>query len=97
MRTLFVASEIYPFVKTGGLGDVVGALPPELIKHNVDVRLLVPAYKEILDHVDKISIQKILSGPMFGKKEAKILHGTLPDGIKVYLLDIDGFYDRPNP
>jgi starch synthase len=95
MRVLFVASEIYPFVKTGGLGDVVGALPAELIKHSVDVRLLVPAYKEILDNVDKVTVLKTL--PLFGKKEARILTGILPDGIKIYLLDINGFYNRSNP
>ncbi|MDB5491812.1 MAG: glycogen/starch synthase, ADP-glucose type [Micavibrio sp.] len=97
MRVLFVASEIYPYVKTGGLGDVVGALPPELIKHNVDVRLLLPAYGEILDSVEKVTTLKTLSGPLYSKKGARILACTLADGVKVYLLDIEGYYDRPNP
>ena len=42
LKLLAVASEIYPLVKTGGLGDVAGALPPALAGHGVAMRTLVP-------------------------------------------------------
>jgi starch synthase len=49
MKVLFAASEAHPFIKTGGLGDVMGALPKSLIKLGVDVRVVIPKYKNIKD------------------------------------------------
>ena len=42
MKVLHVAAEVYPLVKTGGLADVVAALPPALAEAGADVRLLLP-------------------------------------------------------
>ena len=42
---VFIGSECYPFVKTGGLGDVMSALPKSLAKLNVDVKVILPRYK----------------------------------------------------
>ncbi|MEG0767148.1 MAG: glycogen/starch synthase, partial [Clostridia bacterium] len=47
IKVLFAASECVPFVKTGGLADVVGALPPILHQQDVDVRVILPLYAEI--------------------------------------------------
>jgi starch synthase len=47
MKVLFVASEVIPFAKTGGLADVAGALPKELTKLGKDVRVVMPKYKNI--------------------------------------------------
>jgi starch synthase len=47
-RVLFVASEAYPLVKTGGLADVAGCLPDILRQEGADVRLLLPAYADVL-------------------------------------------------
>ena len=41
----FIGSECYPFVKTGGLGDVMSALPKSLAKLNIDVKVILPRYK----------------------------------------------------
>jgi len=48
LRVLSVASEMYPFVKTGGLADVVGALPEALRSHNVAVTTIIPGYRSVL-------------------------------------------------
>jgi len=47
MKVLFAASECVPFVKTGGLADVVGALPKEIKRAGVDVRVILPLYRDI--------------------------------------------------
>ena len=43
-KILFVASEGVPFIKTGGLADVVGSLPKEIDKKYFDVRVIIPKY-----------------------------------------------------
>ena len=47
MKILFAASESVPFVKTGGLADVVGALAPVLAKEGHDVRVIIPLFSSI--------------------------------------------------
>lgn len=47
-RLLFAASEAYPLIKTGGLADVAGSLPEVLRQQGMDVRLLLPAYQQLL-------------------------------------------------
>ncbi len=47
LKVLFVASECAPFAKTGGLGEVIGALPPALRRQGVDVRVVMPLYADI--------------------------------------------------
>jgi starch synthase len=49
LKVLSVASEVFPLVKTGGLADVVGALPAALAREDVEIRTLVPAYPAVLD------------------------------------------------
>ena len=47
MKVLFVSAESYPFIKTGGLGDVAFALPKALKSLGVDVRIMLPKYLQI--------------------------------------------------
>lgn len=51
MKVLFAASEAYPFIKTGGLGDVMGALPQSLTELGVEARVVIPKYKNIKDEL----------------------------------------------
>ena len=58
MRILFVASESDPFIKTGGLGDVIGALPVALKNLSNDVRVIIPNYRDIKDEI-KVKLKYI--------------------------------------
>lgn len=58
MKILYATSEAFPFAKSGGLGDVAGALPKTLKKNNVDIRAVMPLYKDIPEHY-KEKMEKI--------------------------------------
>ena len=85
-RVLYVAPECAPLTKTGGLGDVAGALPPALRALGVDARLLLPAYGNLPG-------TEIARLEVLGKK-IRILETNLPTGVPLYLLDCAELYIR---
>ena len=67
-KVLAVASEVFPLVKTGGLADVVGALPGALKNHGIDMRVLVPGYPAVIGGLEGTgsrlhSIKDLFGGP----------------------------------
>jgi starch synthase len=96
LRVLFVASELFPFVKTGGLGDVMGALPPAMRLLGADVRMLLPAYPAVLAAV-QVQGEALALPELMGGGPARLLRAEAP-GLPLYLLDQPAFFDRPgNP
>ena len=94
MKILFATPELAPWVKTGGLGDVAGALPAALRAAGHDVRVLVPAYPALLQgfpDTEEIARPHWLGGllPTPGLREA-----VAPDGTPLLLLDYRPYYDR---
>jgi starch synthase len=95
MRVLYVTSELYPFAKTGGLGDVSAALPPALRAQGVDVRLFLPGLPAIRDGLRGLEPVASL-GPAFGAGDVRVLRGSVPDtGVPAYVLDAPELYQRP--
>lgn len=95
MRVLFVASEIFPMAKTGGLGDVCASLPPHLAQQEVDVRLLMPGYTEALD---KIVGRRVVAdlGEVLPGAAVRLVAGWTPDsGLPIWLIDCPKLFDRP--
>jgi len=95
IQLLAIASEIFPLVKTGGLADVVGALPVALENEGVQVRTLVPGYPPVLAALagGKIArqIETLFGGP------ARLLAGKAA-GLELLVLDAPHLFDRPgNP
>ncbi|MDA8585552.1 glycogen synthase GlgA [Rhodobacteraceae bacterium] len=91
MKLLFVASECAPFVKTGGLADVIGAVPKSLASMNVSVRVLIPAYPALATVVASgqtvMSFDDLFGGP------ARIV-AAQAEGLDMLLLDAPHLYDR---
>ena len=92
LKQLSVASECAPFVKTGGLADVVGALGPVMAAHDVECRVLLPLYRQIA-HLAKGATEVLDAGSLFGGP-VRIL-ATRQAGIDLLLIDAPHLYDRP--
>lgn len=97
-KVLFASSEIYPLMKTGGLGDVAGSLPVALQTLGCDMRMIMPAYQDALRRVKSIKHVADIAIPSADTPVA-ILETTLPGTrIKTWLVDHPPFFDRPgNP
>lgn len=91
-KVLFVTSEMSDFVQTGGLGEVSAALPRAL-RATCDVRVLIPGYRQVLDH--NHTIEPIAHLPGRGEIPACDLgRMTTPDGLVVYVLMAPRLYNR---
>jgi starch synthase len=98
LRVLLAASEAWPLIKTGGLGDVVGALPAALRAIGVDARLVLPAYPAALAALP--SARPLARSALYGTP-ISLLRGELPiDGagaLPVYLIQATAFERSGNP
>jgi len=96
LRILLVASEAAPFAKTGGLGDVTGALPRALRNLGHDVRLLMPRYRDVEAHTSEIrTIVPRLAVPLGDRMvEGTLQEADSPTGVPVYFLAHDQYFDR---
>jgi starch synthase len=96
LRILLVTSEASPFAKTGGLGDVAGALPRALHALGHDVRILMPRHRGVEQHAAEIrTIVPRLAVPLGDR----IVEGALQEtetaaGVPVYFLAQDQYFDR---
>ncbi len=94
-RILFASSEAHPLVKTGGLADVSGSLPPALAALGEEVRLVLPAYRSVLDRLRR-QLKNVASLTLPGLKEpVAILEARLPETkIPVWLVHSPIHFDR---
>lgn len=96
LKILILAAEAVPFVKVGGLADVVGALPKALRALGHDVRLVMPRYGQIDPErfglstvIDKLSVEMATFREPFSVRQ-----GRIGDGIPVYMIDAPRYFDR---
>lgn len=95
-NVLFVASECTPFIKTGGLGDVVGSLPQALKKHErMDVRVILPLYDEIsAKWIEKMTYQLSFHVPLGWRNQEASLFTLEHDDITYYFISNDYYFTR---
>ena len=93
MRILHVATELFPYVKVGGLGDVMGALPGAQRALGADARVLLPGFPALLDGLQDL---RAVGGipDLLGQGPATFLLGRTDTGVPAYLLDCPSLYRR---
>ena len=94
LKVLLVASESAPFVKSGGLGDVVGSLPKALQKKNVDVRVVIPRHR-VIKNETMYGVEFLGEFDVYlqwRKQRAKVL--VKPGEVPVYFIENDYYFSR---
>lgn len=97
---VFIGSECYPFVKTGGLGDVMSALPKSLAKLNVDVKVILPRYKCIpWEYQEKMEYKGSFYMDLCsdGRQYYVGIMEYQEDGVVYDFIDNDEFFSWGNP
>jgi len=88
---LIIGSEAQPFAKTGGLADVLGALPPALARLGWNVSLVLPRYRGVAAGVP-IETFPVTVGRY--TRDASFYEAPLADGARAILVGCDDLYDR---
>lgn len=95
MNVLFAASECVPFVKTGGLGDVVGALPKALQGEDVHVSVILPKYEDMsAEFQKKLTLIQHIDVPVGWRRQYCGIEHFKKDGIHYYFLDNEYYFKR---
>lgn len=93
MNLLFATSELFPLIKTGGLGDVAYSLPNALTELGVDVRVVLPAFRPVMRALDRFRVLGWLT--VADGSEVRILEATHPEmGFPIWLVDVQDHFDR---
>ncbi|MDO4720141.1 MAG: glycogen synthase GlgA [Peptostreptococcaceae bacterium] len=97
MKVLFVTSESYPFIKTGGLGDVACSLPKALKKLGADVRVVMPKYLQIVEFI-KQQMEPLdeFTVPVGWRNQYCGIERYVSEGVEYYFVDNEYYFKREN-
>jgi starch synthase len=100
MKIVHVASELYPYMKTGGLADAVAALAGALAERGHEVSVFLPGYRAVLEHRDAVGAERKLRlriemGDQFLSGDVRVFSPR--KNLTVYLICREEFYDRRAP
>lgn len=100
MKIVHVASEMFPYIKTGGLADAVGALTGTLADRGHEVAVFLPGYRRVLEHPAAADATrrlrlKIEMGDDFQAGEVRVFNPR--PNLTVYLVIREEYFDRANP
>jgi starch synthase len=97
MHIVFAASECVPFAKTGGLADVVGSLPAELVKLGHEATVYLPLYAGVRAHIEgewKYAVRSITIPFESYNRFVGIVDGGKRGGVQYYFVDCPELFDR---
>src|SRR5437867_13127678 len=94
MRVVMFAPEVHPYAKTGGLADVLAALPPALTRVGIEVSVCLPAYRTALRALGPLPVTLQVHAPVSSRMEpAEIL--VVPDApVPTFLVRADRLFAR---
>ena len=92
-RLLFASSELAPWAKTGGLGDISAALPVALAQAGVDLRLLLPGYPRLIKAFPEARLLLDLPSPGGALPASRLLEAQHA-GLRLWLIDCPSLYQR---
>ncbi len=94
-KVLFVASEALPFVSSGGLADVIGSLPKELVKNGCDTRVVLPLYSSIKDEYrSRMTYLGNINVPLSWRNQYCGIFTLVHDGVTFYFIDNEYYFKR---
>ena len=97
-KVLFIASECVPFIKTGGLADVVGSLPKYFNKEEYDVRVMLPKYLAIpQEYSEKMVYKTHFTMNLSWRNQYVGIFEMVYEGITFYFIDNEYYFAGPNP
>lgn len=98
LKILILAAEIVPFIKVGGLADVVGALPKSLKALGHDIRLVMPRYGQV--DVERFGLTTVLENVSVDMSTFQVSvcvrQSSIGDAIPVYMIDSPRYFEREN-
>jgi starch synthase len=96
MHIVFAASECVPFVKTGGLADVIGALPRAIVRQGHQVTVYLPFYRQVQKQIkqQKVVVPSITIPAQSSTRFVSVIDGGIRDGVRFYFVDFPEFFDR---
>ena len=96
-RILMVASEGLPFIKSGGLADVIGSLPQELVKKGHEVRVVLPMYLKIAQNFhDEMQLEAQYTVSINYHEVPVNIWSTMRKDVKFYFVEHSGYFERDN-
>lgn len=100
MKIVHAASELFPYIKTGGLADAVGSLASTLADHGHEVAVFLPGYRAVLEHkgaanAERLFKLKIEMGDVFMSGDVRVF--SPQTNLKIYLICREEFFDRRGP
>ncbi|MBY9082083.1 glycogen synthase GlgA [Paenibacillus sp. HN-1] len=95
MKVLFAAAEGHPFIKTGGLADVIGALPKALKEAGVDVRVVLPKYRGIPEQYrSRMEPVGVIQVPVGWRNQYCGIERIVHEGVPFYFIDNEYYFAR---
>lgn len=95
MKVLFVASEGVPFIKSGGLADVIGSLPKALKERDIEVKVILPLYKEIsAKYSKKLKYKGQINVRIGWRNKYCGIFKMKHEGVKFYFIDNEYYFNR---
>jgi starch synthase len=97
MNILYTASEMSPLAKTGGLGDVMEALPAAMRRQGHGVSVALPLYRQVREKLKDLQPTSIRFNVYLDQEvhQAVVWTGTSRDGVKLFLIENDHYFNRP--